>query len=237
MSHEIRTPMNGIIGMTAIALQQNQSQERVMDCLQKIQSSSNYLLGLINDILDMSKIESGKMKLEPYNFNLMEMLDTIKELLGPQVSAKQIQFVQDIQLSNHWFVADKMRISQVLINLLGNAVKFTPEKGKITLTVKEIKTEKTEALLYFAVRDTGIGIAKEDQERVFRSFEQSSGRNLAKQQGTGLGLSISNRLVQMMGSNILLESEPGEGSKFNFSIHSDSWGEYGRRDKRSRDFF
>ncbi len=218
MSHEIRTPMNGIIGMTAIALQQNQSQERVMDCLQKIQSSSNYLLGLINDILDMSKIESGKMKLEPYNFNLMEMLDTIKELLGPQVSAKQIQFVQDIQLSNHWFVADKMRISQVLINLLGNAVKFTPEKGKITLTVKEIKTEKTEALLYFAVRDTGIGIAKEDQERVFRSFEQSSGRNLAKQQGTGLGLSISNRLVQMMGSNILLESEPGEGSKFNFSI-------------------
>ncbi len=158
------------------------------------------------------------MKLEPYNFNLMEMLDTIKELLGPQVSAKQIQFVQDIQLSNHWFVADKMRISQVLINLLGNAVKFTPEKGKITLTVKEIKTEKTEALLYFAVRDTGIGIAKEDQERVFRSFEQSSGRNLAKQQGTGLGLSISNRLVQMMGSNILLESEPGEGSKFNFSI-------------------
>lgn len=218
MSHEIRTPMNGIIGMTAIALQQNQTQERVMDCLQKIQSSSNYLLGLINDILDMSKIESGKMKLEPFNFDLKEMLDTIKELVAPQMTAKHIDFVQDIQLPNHWVIADKMRISQVLINLLGNAVKFTPEKGRVTLMAKEVKADKRESLVYFAVRDTGIGIAKEDQERVFRSFEQSSTRNPAKHQGTGLGLSISSRLVQMMGSNILLESEPGRGSQFSFSV-------------------
>lgn len=218
MSHEIRTPMNGIIGMTAIALQQDQSQERIMDCLQKIQSSSNYLLGLINDILDMSKIESGKMKLEPFNFNMHEMLETIRELITPQAAGKNVNFVQDIKLTHSWFMADRMRISQVLINLLGNAVKFTPAKGRITLTVREEETSETEAVVSFAVRDTGIGIAREDQERVFRSFEQASGAGSPKQQGTGLGLSISSRLIQMMGSNIQLDSEPGEGSTFCFSI-------------------
>ncbi len=218
MSHEIRTPMNGIIGMTAIALQKGQSEERVMDCLQKIQSSSDYLLGLINDILDMSKIESGKMKLDPFDFDMNEMLSTIKELLTPQAAAKSLEFVQDIELTHSWFVADRMRISQVLINLLGNAVKFTPANGKITLTVRETNAEEGKAVVSFAVSDTGIGIAKEDQERVFRSFEQASGVNPSKQQGTGLGLSISNRLVQLMGSNIQLESKPGEGSTFSFSI-------------------
>lgn len=218
MSHEIRTPMNGIIGMTAIALQQEQSHERIIDCLKKIQSSSNYLLGLINDILDMSKIESGKMKIEPFNFSIYEMLDTIKELIMTQASAKNITFVQDIKLTHSWFVADKMRISQVLINLLGNAVKFTPAKGRITLTIQEMETSGMKAVVYFAVRDTGIGIAREDQKRVFRSFEQASEVNPAKQQGTGLGLSISSRLIQMMGSNIQLDSEPGEGSTFSFSI-------------------
>ncbi len=218
MSHEIRTPMNGIIGMTAIALQQEQSQDRIMDCLKKIQSSSNYLLGLINDILDMSKIESGKMKLEPFNFDLHEMLDTINELIMTQAAAKEIDFIQNVEVEHYWFVADKMRISQVLINLLGNAVKFTPRKGKVTLTVREVETKGKEALVYFAVRDTGIGIAKEDQKRVFRSFEQAVDKNPSKQQGTGLGLSISSRLIQMMGSNIALDSEPGEGSIFSFSI-------------------
>ena len=226
MSHEIRTPMNGIIGMTAIALQQGQSQERILDCLQKIQSSSDYLLGLINDILDMSKIESGKMKLEPVSFNIYEMLDTIKELVTTQAAAKEIDFVQDMQLSHSTFLADKMRISQVLINLLGNAVKFTPEKGRIILEVKEespaeesAPTDAAETVtVLFAVRDSGIGIAKEDQDRVFRSFEQAADRNPSRQQGTGLGLSISSRLVQMMGSNIRLESEPGKGSTFYFRI-------------------
>jgi len=218
MSHEIRTPMNGIIGMTAIALQQNQSRERIMDCLQKIKSSSDYLLGLINDILDMSKIESGKMKLEPVSFNLPEMLDTTKELIMPQARAKEIHFTQKIHLVHDVFLADRMRISQVLINLLGNAVKFTPEKGEITLTVEEQETGERESLVAFAVRDSGIGIAKEDQDRVFRSFEQASERNPSKQQGTGLGLSISSRLVQMMGSNIKLESEPGKGSTFSFAV-------------------
>ena len=218
MSHEIRTPMNGIIGMSAIALQQNQSQERMVDCLQKIQSSSGYLLGLINDILDMSKIESGKMKLEPLDFNMREMVDTIQELVASQAAAKHIVLLQDIKLTHSWFLADRMRISQVLINLLGNAVKFTPEKGRITLSVHETDTAGKEALVYFAVSDTGIGIPEEEQERVFRSFEQASGANPAKQQGTGLGLSISSRLVQMMGSNIQLDSAPGRGSTFSFSV-------------------
>nr|WP_297864041.1 ATP-binding protein [uncultured Acetatifactor sp.] len=226
MSHEIRTPMNGIIGMTAIALQQDQSQERMIDCLQKIQSSSDYLLGLINDILDMSKIESGKMRLEPVNFDMKEMLDTIKELITPQSAAKEITFVQDIRLTQRFFMADRMRISQVLINLLGNAVKFTPVKGRVTLTVQEeIQNGKGaeqnlegKVLVTFAVSDTGIGIAKEDQERVFRSFEQAVDKNPSKQQGTGLGLSISSRLVQLMGSSIRLESTVGEGSTFSFTV-------------------
>ena len=217
MSHEIRTPMNGIIGMTAIALQQGQSRERAIDCLQKIQSSSQYLLGLINDILDMSKIESGKMKLEPCNFSIYEMLDTIGELIAPQAQAKQIDFVKEIRISHKWFWADRMRISQVLINLLGNAVKFTPVRGKVILSVEELEGDGERAGVCFAVSDTGIGIAQEDQERVFRSFGQASS-NPSKQQGTGLGLSISSRLVQLMGSNIQIESQPGEGSTFRFMI-------------------
>ncbi len=217
MSHEIRTPMNGIIGMTAIALQKEQSPDRIMDCLQKIQSSSNYLLGLINDILDMSKIESGKMKLEPADLDMHEMLNTIQELMMHQAAAKQIELVQNITLTHSWFIADKMRLSQVLFNLLSNAVKFTPEKGKIALTVRETNVDEKGSLLYFAVSDTGIGIAKEEQERVFRAFEQASA-NPSKQQGTGLGLSISRRLVQMMGSNIQLDSTLGKGSTFSFTI-------------------
>ena len=217
MSHEIRTPMNGIIGMTAIALQSGQSPERVMDCLQKIQSSSDYLLGLINDILDMSKIESGKMKLDPCDFDMREMLETVRELIAPQAAAKKITFTQDISLTQNWFLADKMRISQVLVNLLGNAVKFTPEQGRVTLSVREDSAGGGEPLVRFAVSDTGIGIAKEEQERVFRAFEQATA-NPSKQQGTGLGLSISSRLVQMMGSGIQLESTPGKGSTFSFAV-------------------
>ncbi len=218
MSHEIRTPMNGIIGMTAIALQQDQTPERITDCLQKIRSSSDYLLGLINDILDMSKIESGKMKLEPFNFNMDDMLGTIRELILPQAVAKGIHFIPEIELKHHWFFADRIRISQVLINLLGNAVKFTPEGGSITLVVKETSVSEDGIFLCFAVKDTGIGIAKEEQDRVFRSFEQAGNRNPSKQQGTGLGLSISSRLIQMMGSSIQLESAPGKGSTFSFLI-------------------
>lgn len=217
MSHEIRTPMNGIIGMTAIALTEGQSQEKMVECLEKIKNSSDYLLGLINDILDMSKIESGKMHLEPVDFSMEELLTTITELITPQAKAKHIEFVKDISLVNQWFLGDRMRISQVLINLLGNAVKFTPEHGEVRLTIRETN-DAQDSQLYFAVQDTGVGISKENQKRVFKSFEQVGGPASAKLQGTGLGLSISSRLVQLMGSTIELESEPGEGSTFYFEI-------------------
>ncbi len=217
MSHEIRTPLNGIMGMTAIALQGEQSRERMLDCLNKIQDSSKYLLGLINDILDMSKIESGKMHLEPQDFDIQEMIGTIRELVLPQMEAKHIEYVQDVRLDHRWFMGDRLRISQVLINLLGNASKFTPENGRVTLTVRESAVQGARPNVYFAVQDNGMGIGKEDQKRVFRSFEQAAGANTVSK-GTGLGLSISSRLVQMMGSAIKLESELGKGSCFSFEI-------------------
>jgi PAS domain S-box-containing protein len=217
MSHEIRTPMNGIVGMTAIALQKGQTQERMLDCLQKIRSSSEYLLSLINDILDMSKIESGKMTLDDADFSMTELLDTLYELIRPQAQAKGVEFTHNIQLKNTWFIADKLRISQVLINLLGNAVKFTPSGGRILLTVCE-EERGSSSEIHFSVRDTGIGIAYEDQDRVFRSFEQASGANASGQKGTGLGLSISSRLIKMMGSTIHLISTPGQGSEFYFTL-------------------
>jgi signal transduction histidine kinase/CheY-like chemotaxis protein/GGDEF domain-containing protein len=217
MSHEIRTPMNGIVGMTAIALQEGQTPERMCDCLQKIQTSSEYLLSLINDILDMSKIESGKMTIENADFSMTELLETIYELIRPQAEAKGVVFTHNIQMKNDWFVADKLRISQVLINLLGNAVKFTPAGGRVLLTVCEDERSKNSEM-HFSVRDTGIGIAYEDQDRVFRSFEQASGANTSGQKGTGLGLSISSRLIKMMGSTIHLISTPGQGSEFYFTL-------------------
>lgn len=222
MSHEIRTPMNGIIGMTNIALFPGKTREEMTRCLQKISVTSQYLLGLLNDILDMSKIESGKMQIVPDDFSIDEMLTTIRELIAPQVQDKHIRFVEDIQLENRWFRADRLRISQILVNILGNAVKFTPAGGEIQLTVREERIGEGNAGPYsdvfFSVRDNGIGISKEDQERVFRSFEQVSGANSGGVQGTGLGLSISARLARLMGGKINLASEPGKGSSFDFTL-------------------
>jgi signal transduction histidine kinase len=217
MSHEIRTPMNGIIGMTTIALNERENPKKVEKCLEKIRTSSEYLLDLINDILDMSKIESGKMNLQPENFCMQELLDTVEELIRPQAEAKGILFEQDIHLEHGWFVADRLRISQILINLLGNAVKFTPKEGKIVLTVRE-EPQAEETRIFISVRDNGIGIRKEDQERIFRAFEQTGSKPVSEQAGTGLGLSISSRLIKLMGSTIRLKSAPGKGSDFYFTL-------------------
>ena len=222
MSHEIRTPMNGIIGMTNIALFPGQSREEMTHCLEKISASSQYLLGLLNDILDMSKIESGKMQIVPENFAVEEMLSTIRELLVSQMQEKKIRFEEEIQLETQWFYADRLRISQILVNILGNAVKFTPVGGTIRLTVREMYSDEGNtgrySNVFFAVQDTGIGISKEDQERVFRSFEQGAGANSNGVHGTGLGLSISSRLARMMGGKINLTSEVGKGSTFDFTL-------------------
>ena len=218
MSHEIRTPMNGIIGMTEIALKDGQTEERRIDCLRKIEYSSEYLLGLINDILDMSKIESGKMRLVEEKCNLMEMIQGLRPLLEAKLNENNIQYIADIQLKNHWFMADSLRLNQVLVNLLGNALKYSRPDGHVWLTVRETEEENGFSNLYFQVRDDGIGIAPEKQQLIFRQFEQADNSENARKQGTGLGLAISRRIVRMMDSDIKLESEPGKGSSFSFNV-------------------
>ena len=222
MSHEIRTPMNGIIGMTNVALLPGKTQQEMTRCLQKIAVSSQYLLGLLNDILDMSKIESGKMQLASESFDLSRTLSTVRELIAPQAESKHLEFAEEIELQNHWFRGDSLRISQILVNILGNAVKFTPAGGTVRLTVREEKVLDGDngrySRVFFAVSDTGIGISKENQERVFRSFEQVAGVDSNGIRGTGLGLSISSRLARLMGGKINLTSTPGKGSTFDFTL-------------------
>ena len=218
MSHEIRTPMNGIIGMTQIALKDGQTEEQRIDCLRKIEYSSEYLLGLINDILDMSKIESGKMRLVEDKCNLMEMAQGLQPLLEAKLTEQKIQYVADIQLKNHWFMADSLRLNQVLVNLLGNAVKYSRPGGHVWLTIRESEGENGVSSVYFQVKDDGIGIAPEKQQLIFRQFEQADNSEHARKQGTGLGLAISSRIVQMMDSDIKLVSAPDQGSSFSFTV-------------------
>lgn len=218
MSHEIRTPMNGIMGMTEIALTKGQTDEKRIDCLEKIRSSSTYLLGLLNDILDMSKIESGKMKLVEDSCNLPHMLNGLKVLLESKIAEKDMTFVQDIDLKHSWFKCDELRLNQILVNLLGNAVKYSGQNGQIRLCVKETQKDNGSSALRFAVSDNGIGIPKEKQQLIFQSFEQADDSDSARRQGTGLGLAISSHLVHMMNSEICLESIPGEGSTFSFTV-------------------
>ena len=219
MSHEIRTPMNGIIGMTEIALKETQTEEERMDCLEKIRASSNFLLALLNDILDMSKIESGKMRLVQENCNLSEMMDNLVALMEARMAEKHLTFTQNIRLKHHWFTGDEVRINQVLVNLLSNAVKYTGEGGHVRLDVIESETkDQGFSEISFAVEDDGIGIPKEKQQLIFQSFEQADESENARTQGTGLGLAISRKLVYMMDSDIKLDSTPGQGSRFYFTL-------------------
>ena len=218
MSHEIRTPMNGIIGMTEIALQNEQTEEKRIDCLKKIQSSSGYLLNILNDILDMSKIESGKMQLVYGRYNLKKLLDNVETLMESRMSERQISFTKQINLIHEWFYCDELRINQVLLNLLSNAVKYTHKGGNVCLTVKEICDEEEKASLYFSVQDDGIGIEEEKQKLIFQNFEQADESEIARRQGTGLGLAISRRLIHLMDSEINLESELHKGSNFSFTL-------------------
>ena len=218
MSHEIRTPMNGIIGMTRIALKEGQSDEQRVTCLKKIEHSSTYLLGLINDILDMSKIESGKMRLIQERSNLMEMLQGLQPLLESTINEHKIHYEADIQLKNHWFMADSLRLNQVLVNLLGNALKYSKTGGHVWLIVRETNGKSGFSRLSFQVKDDGIGIAKEKQQMIFQQFEQADSSENARKQGTGLGLAISSRIVHMMDSEIVLTSEAGKGSCFSFEV-------------------
>ena len=222
MSHEIRTPMNGIIGMTEIALKPGQDELRRVDCLQKVRSSSHYLLGLLNDILDMSKIESGKMSLSASEFDLEDLVADLRGVLGARFEEKGQRFVCDVQVRHARFVGDAMRLNQVLINLLGNANKYSGEGTDVVLRVREDEVLEGDGAwpsghLTFSVIDQGVGVSPEDQRRIFEKFEQAGAMG-SRLQGTGLGLAISNRLVHMMGGRIELESELGRGSTFSFAI-------------------
>lgn len=218
MSHEIRTPMNGIIGMTQIALKEGQTEEQRVECLEKIESSSAFLLGIINDILDMSKIESGKMKLICQESNLRRMISEVENLLEYKIQEKQMTYTHSINLKHSRFYCDELRINQVLVNLLSNAVKYSNQDGKIHLSVQEVEKGNGLSELTFAVQDDGIGISADKQQLIFQSFEQIDDSRQKRQQGTGLGLAISSNLVRMMNGTIQLESAPDEGSTFSFTI-------------------
>ncbi len=220
MSHEMRTPMNAIIGMTSIA-QSSHDIEKKNYCLGKIEEASTHLLGVINDILDMSKIEANKFELSEYEFNFEKMLRKVSSVLAFRLDEKKQVFnvLLDSDIPPQ-LIADEQRLAQVVTNLLANAVKFTPEQGKITLAAKLLKEEDGLCTLRLEVQDSGIGIAKEQQEKLFRSFEQADGGISRKFGGTGLGLAISKSIVEMMGGTIWVESEPGQGSTFIFTIQA-----------------
>jgi len=220
MSHEIRTPMNAIIGMIKIG-KSAPNIERKDYCLTKIEDASNHLLGVINDILDMSKIEANKFELYPVEFELEKVLRRVVNVVNFRIEEKHQKFsVHTDRSIPRTLIGDDQRIAQVITNLLGNAIKFTPEKGSISLAVRLVDKEKNLCTLQFSVSDTGIGISPEQQEKIFQSFEQAESSTTRKYGGTGLGLAISKSIVETMGGKIWVESEHGKGSTFIFTIQA-----------------
>lgn len=218
MSHDIRTPMNAIMGMTRIAESSVTDIEKVRECLAKIDVSSKYLLMLINDILDMSKIESGRMKLNLGEIEMSRFIEKIETIIKPQAQTKDINFTVETDCSDLTVIGDSLRLNQILVNLLDNALKFTPRDGKVTASFKQVGTKGDFVDVRFSVKDTGIGISKENFTKIFRSFEQEKDDTARNYGGTGLGLAISKSLVEMMGGNIEVESELGKGTEFSFVI-------------------
>ncbi|MDR0487154.1 MAG: response regulator [Treponema sp.] len=218
MSHEIRTPMNAIIGMIAIGKSASDP-VRKDHCFSKIEDASNHLLGVINDILDMSKIEANKFDLAPEEFDLEKMLQRVLSVVNFRIEEKRQKFSVYIDHSiPHTLIGDDQRIAQVITNLLGNAIKFTPEEGTITLVVRFAGETDGLCTLQVSVTDTGIGISPEQQVKIFQSFEQAESSTTRKYGGTGLGLAISKNIVEMMGGIMWVQSEPGKGSTFGFTI-------------------
>ena len=217
MSHDIRTPMNAIIGMTSLALSNTHNQEQVQEYLHKIELSSKHLLGLINDVLDMSKIESGKMTLNIEAMSLRDAMDSIVNMMQPQVKARNQEFnavVYEILSEN--VCCDSVRLNQVLINLLGNAVKFTPDQGTIKVCVYQEALPGNVSCVrtHFLVSDTGIGMSEKYQKVIFDSFSREDNTRVQKTEGSGLGMAITKYIVDAMGGTISVHSEQGKGSEF-----------------------
>ena len=218
MSHEIRTPMNAIVGMTSIARSVIGDDQKVAECLDKINTSTQYLLSLINDILDMSRIESGSMSVCQEAFNLDKLINEIVVLMSPQAEQKNINLQVERSFTKMVLIGDELRLNQVLINIIGNALKFTPERGCITISVKQTMQEDGAATIRFSVADTGIGINEDNLERIFTAFEQAEANTARRFGGTGLGLAISSNLVKLMGGTLDVKSEEGVGSEFFFTL-------------------
>ncbi|MCR5741301.1 MAG: response regulator [Gammaproteobacteria bacterium] len=221
MSHDIRTPMNAIVGMSVIAMDHKDDPDRVEDCLRKISISSKHLLGLINDVLDMAKIESGKLTLNPDNVSLKKITEAICDIIRPQVrQAKQHFNISIGNIISEQVYLDSTRLNQVLLNFLSNSVKFTGEGGHINVEIYQEESPKGSEFVrcHFIVKDDGIGMSKEFQKKLFKSFEREDNKRIQKTQGTGLGMAISKHIIDAMEGEILVDSELGVGTTFHVII-------------------
>ena len=221
MSHDIRTPMNAIIGLTAIAGANIESQDRVVECLGKITKSSRHLLGLINEVLDMARIESGRMSLAEEDFSLPELVDNLLTLTKPAIDEHNHQLEVHVEHIEHEAVCgDSLRIQQVFVNLMSNAVKYTPDGGNITLTIKEKPNGFSELGYYeFSIEDNGIGMTPEFQKIMFEPFSRADDHRTTKVQGTGLGMAIARNIVNLMNGDIRVESAPNKGTKITVTVY------------------
>ena len=218
MSHEIRTPMNAIIGMTTIGMREK-SIERKDYALKAIESASKHLLGVINDILDISKIESGKMEISPIIFRFINMLDRVVNVVLQALQGKRQHFALEVDPAIPQMVkGDDQRLAQVITNILSNASKFTPEEGHIILSVKLLHRAHNACTVLVAVKDSGIGLSPEEQAKLFTIFQQAEAGTARKYGGSGLGLALSKRIVELMGGTVGVESKKGKGSRFFFSV-------------------
>lgn len=220
MSHDIRTPMNAIIGFATIAASHMDRTDQVRDCLHKILSSSNHLLGLINDILDMSRIESGKLQIHNQECNIPELMHNLVNIIQPQVKSKQLEmFIDTFEVVNEDVIADPLKLNQIFINLMGNAVKYTPAGGTVSFRITQHTTFKHGWGDYvFVIRDNGIGMSQEFVDHIFEPFERESTATRSGIQGAGLGMAITKNIVDMMGGEITVESEVGKGSTFTVKL-------------------
>ena len=216
MSHDIRTPMNAIIGFTSLAATHIDNREQVLDYLKKISTSSQHLLSLINDVLDMSRIESGKVKLEERAVHLPDLVHDVRSIIQPNVSAKRLSlFIDTMDVENEDIITDPLRLNQVLLNILSNAIKFTPTGGMISLRIAQKNDAPTGRARYeFRIKDNGIGMSAEFQKHIFEEFSREESSTVSGIQGTGLGMSITKNIVDLMGGTIAIESELGKGSEF-----------------------
>ena len=216
MSHDIRTPMNAIIGFTSLAVTHIDNREQVLDYLKKISTSSQHLLSLINDVLDMSRIESGKVKIEEKAVHLPDLVHDVRSIIQPNVSAKRLSlFIDTMDVENEDIITDPLRLNQILLNILSNAIKFTPTGGMISIRIAEKNGAPAGRACYeFRIKDNGIGMSEEFQKHIFEEFAREENSTVSGIQGTGLGMSITKNIVDLMGGTIAIESEPGKGSEF-----------------------